>query len=159
MDFLTWSALSSQAGILTTVVLFTQLTKDFKLIKKMPTQLWSFILAMGLMFLSYYFTNKLTISNIALIPFNSLITALSASGGFHALNRAFPTLFYVSTNTPKSTDTSTHLSVKPSSENTAEAATPATDAAEDELKENQNMESNVSENKKAIQSEAAKEKN
>lgn len=93
MEFIEWSALATYAGALAMVIVVTQFTKDFKIIKSIPTQLWSYLIALAVLYLANYFTNKLTISNAILILFNGMIVALSANGGFDALNEAFPSIF------------------------------------------------------------------
>ena len=93
MEFIEWSELASYSGALTMVLIITQLTKELKFIKSIPTQIWSYIIALVILYPTYYFTNQLSASTAVLIIFNSAIIALSANGGFDALMRAFPNLF------------------------------------------------------------------
>ena len=62
-------------------------------IKKIPTNLWSFIIALAVLFPAKYFTGGLTLSEAALIPFNCVIIAFASSGGFDTLHKAFPAIF------------------------------------------------------------------
>lgn len=87
MEFVEWSVLATCAGALAMVLLITQLTKDLIWVKKIPTQIWSYVIALAILYPAYYFTGQLTLSNGALILFNGMIIALAANGGFEAINR------------------------------------------------------------------------
>ncbi len=87
MEFVEWSMLATYAGALTMVLLITQLTKNLSVIKKIPTQIWSYILTLAILYPAYYFTDQLSLSNAVLILFNGIIIALAANGGFDAANR------------------------------------------------------------------------
>ena len=93
MEFYDWTTLASYAGSLGMVLIITQLTKEIKIIKRIPTQLWSYIVAVVILSLSHYFTGQLNISNMVLILFNAMIVALSSNGGFEFVSRTFPNLF------------------------------------------------------------------
>lgn len=90
-NFVTWSYLATFAGTLVMVLILTQLTKDIKFVKKVPTQLWSYVLALVVLYLSTYFTGKLTPDMAFLILFNAAIISLSANGGFQAIGRLINT--------------------------------------------------------------------
>ena len=93
MEFIEWSELVTYTGALVMVLIVTQLTKELNFIKSIPTQIWSYLIALAILYPAHYFTGQLTASNAVLILFNSVIVALSANGGFDALTRAFPNLF------------------------------------------------------------------
>ncbi len=93
MEFVEWSMLATYAGALAMVLIVTQFTKGFRLIKKLPTQLWSYIVSLIVLYPAYFFTRQLNISNAVLIVFNGVIVALAANGGFEAVKKAFPKLF------------------------------------------------------------------
>lgn len=93
MKFVNWTELATYAGALAMVLIITQATKNFKIIKKIPTQLWSYLIAILVLYPAYFFTDQLTLSNGILILFNGIIVALAANGGFEALKKAFPNLF------------------------------------------------------------------
>lgn len=73
------------------VLTITQFTKSIKLFDKMPTQIWSWIVAMICMYPAYYFTGRLTPEAALLVPINAIIVALAANGGFQAISRFFKT--------------------------------------------------------------------
>jgi len=87
MEFVEWSMLATFAGALMMVLLITQLTKNLSLIKKLPTQIWSYVISLAILYPAYFFTGQLTISNAVLILFNGMIVALAANGGFDAINK------------------------------------------------------------------------
>lgn len=93
MEFIEWTELATCTGALVMVLIITQLTKELKFIKSVPTQIWSYLIALAVLYPAYYFTGQLTASNAVLILFNSVIVALSANGGFDALTKVFPKLF------------------------------------------------------------------
>lgn len=93
MEFVNWSMLATYAGALSMVLIITQFTKGMKFVNVLPTQLWSYIIALAVLYPAYYFTGQLTIENALLIMFNGVIVALAANGGFDALKKLFPSLF------------------------------------------------------------------
>ena len=93
MEFITWTELATYTGALAMVIAITQLTKDIKFIKSIPTQLWSYVVSLIILYPAYFFTGQLTASNAILILFNSAVVALAANGGFDALAKAFPKVF------------------------------------------------------------------
>lgn len=95
MEFVSWSMLGTYAGALAMVITITQFTKEIKVIKKIPTQIWSYIISLSVLYPAYFFSGTLNISNAVLILFNGVIVALAANGGFEALEKAFPSLFNI----------------------------------------------------------------
>lgn len=93
MDFFTWATLATYAGALAMVLVITQFIKNIGILKKIPTQLVSYALALAVLYPAYFFTGNLTVGNAVLILFNGIIVALAANGGFDALKRSFPKLF------------------------------------------------------------------
>ena len=88
MDFVTWQILTTYAGALAVVSLITQFTKGIGWIVKMPTQIWSYLVAVVTMLLANLFTGQLTLENTVLTLFNAIIVALAANGGYSAVKRA-----------------------------------------------------------------------
>ena len=89
MEFVSWELLGTYAGAMAMVGVITQLTKGVKFISKIPTQLWSYILALVVMYAANLFMGSLTWSNAVLILFNSALVSLGANGGYEGLARAF----------------------------------------------------------------------
>lgn len=93
MQITSWSGLTTNTSVLSVVIIITQLTKNVKYIKKIPTQLWSFILSYIILVLANLFTNKISISDLLLSLINAAIIALASNGGFDLLNEKFPGVF------------------------------------------------------------------
>ena len=89
MEFVSWEILGTYAGAMAMVGVITQLTKGVKFISKIPTQLWSYVLALVVMYASNLFMGTLTWSNAVLILFNSALVSLGANGGYEGIARAF----------------------------------------------------------------------
>lgn len=86
-EFVTWATLATYGGALAMVLVLTQLTKELKHIKSIPTQLWSYILALVVLYPALYFTGQLTPDAAILTLFNAAIISLAANGGFDAVKR------------------------------------------------------------------------
>ena len=87
MGFVTWETLATFAGCLVAVLVLTQLTKGLGFVGKIPTQLWSFLLAIIVLYPAYYFTGALDISVAAIVPFNAAMVSLAANGGYEAISK------------------------------------------------------------------------
>ena len=90
MEFVSWELLGTYAGAMAMVGVITQLTKNIKFISAIPTQLWSYIISLVVMFSANFFLGQLTASNAVLIIFNSALVSLGANGGYEGLARMFP---------------------------------------------------------------------
>ncbi len=86
-DFLNWDILATYAGALSMVGALTQLTKNIPFIKKIPTQLWSYILSLLVLFPATLFVSGLDLHSSLLIFFNAAIVSLAANGGFNAIKK------------------------------------------------------------------------
>lgn len=86
-EFLSWDTLATYGGALAAVAALTQFTKEIPGIKKIPTQLWSYILSLLILFPATAFTVGLTWQSAVLILFNAAIVSLAANGGFNAIKK------------------------------------------------------------------------
>jgi hypothetical protein len=89
MEFVTWELLGTYAGAMAMVGVVTQLTKNIRFVSKSPTQLWSYIISLVVMYAANFFLGQLTASNAALIIFNAVLVSLGANGGYEGLTRVF----------------------------------------------------------------------
>ena len=89
MEFVTWEVLGTFAGAMAMVGVITQLTKDIKFISSIPTQLWSYLLALVVMYAANFFLGQLTASNAVLTLFNAGLVSLGANGGYEGVARLF----------------------------------------------------------------------
>lgn len=89
MEFVTWELLGTYAGAMAMVGVITQMTKNVKFVSKIPTQVWSYILAIVVMLCASLFQGNLTLSNAVLTIFNAALVSLGANGGYEGVMRAF----------------------------------------------------------------------
>lgn len=87
VTFFDWTYLGTVAGAVFAVALFTQLTKQLPGVNKLPTQLWSYVLAACVLLLSQAFTDGLTAANAILCLINAALVSLAANGGYEAVKR------------------------------------------------------------------------
>jgi hypothetical protein len=87
MEFFDWSILQTMAGAMFAVAILTELTKDIPGIRKIPTQIWSFVLALGVLVAAQAFTDGLTVNSAALSLVNAAMVSLAANGGYELLDR------------------------------------------------------------------------
>ena len=83
--FLTWEMLGSYSGTLGMVLILTQLTKGLPYISRIPTRLYSYLVAVVVMLLTAIFGSRTQASDFVLLFFNAAVVALSANGGYDAL--------------------------------------------------------------------------
>lgn len=87
MNFFDWTYLGTFAGALVAVTLLTELTKNLPGIKRVPTQLYSWLLAFAILILSTVFTDALSVQNAVLSVLNAAMVSLAANGGYAAVKR------------------------------------------------------------------------
>ena len=87
MEFFDWSILLTLTGAVLAVAILTQITKGIPGIRRLPTQLWSYILAVVVQTLAHYFTGDLNLAAAALVLINSALVSLAANGGYSAIDR------------------------------------------------------------------------
>jgi len=86
-EFFTWDKLGTYAGAAVLVALITQLTKELPYVKKIPTQVWSYILAVLVLLASQLFTGSLSWASAALSLANGVLVSLAANGGYSLITR------------------------------------------------------------------------
>lgn len=91
-EFFTWDNLGTYAGAAALVALVTQLTKELRYINKIPTQVWSYILAVVILIASQIFTGTLTGSSAALALANGVLVSLASNGGYSLITRVKTTI-------------------------------------------------------------------
>ena len=87
MEFFDWSLLGSYAGAVLAVAVLTQITKGIPGIVKLPTQLWSYVLALVTLLLALAFGPGFSASGAVLALFNAALVSLAANGGYAAVER------------------------------------------------------------------------
>lgn len=87
-EFFTWTMLGSYAGAVLATTVITQLLKGLSFIDRMPTRLFSYIVATALLLLAGAFTCGLNWERAALAFINGAVVALAANGAFDAIKPA-----------------------------------------------------------------------
>lgn len=87
MEFFNWEILGTYAGATFAVAIFTQLTKNIPGVNKVPTQVWSYILAVVILIAANVFTGAFNAPSAALAVINAALVSLSANGGYAAVER------------------------------------------------------------------------
>ena len=87
MELFNWSLLGSYAGATLAVAVLTQITKGIPIIKRIPTQLWCYALALVTLLAAAVFGSGLTPQGAALALINAALVSLSANGGYAAVTR------------------------------------------------------------------------
>ena len=87
MEFFDWSLLGSYAGATLAVAVLTQITKGIPGIVKIPTQLWSYVLALVTLLLALIFGPGFSAPGAVLALFNAALVSLAANGGYAAVER------------------------------------------------------------------------
>ena len=87
MEFFDWNILGTMAGAMFAVAILTEITKNIPGIKKIPTQLWSYALAVVVLIVSHAALGTLTLQEVGLAVINAAMVSLAANGGYAALER------------------------------------------------------------------------
>ncbi|MEG0116281.1 MAG: hypothetical protein RSA00_07650, partial [Hydrogenoanaerobacterium sp.] len=79
---------ATYAGAVAMTALIVQLTKGFAdKIVKLPTQLYSYIIALLVLLAAYFFTGQLTLSNAVLLLFNAVIVSAASNGAYEGVTQ------------------------------------------------------------------------
>ena len=87
MELFNWNLLGSYAGATFAVAVLTQITKGIPFIKRIPTQLWSYALALVTLLVTAAFGAGLTPQGAVLAVINAALVSLSSNGGYAAVTR------------------------------------------------------------------------
>ena len=87
VEFFSWDTLGTYAGAAALVALVTQLTKELPYVSTMPTQVWSYVLAVVILIASLAFTGELTASSACLTLANGVLVSLASNGGYSLITR------------------------------------------------------------------------
>lgn len=85
MEFFDWGTLETFGGATLAVCLITQATKGAPGISKIPTQLWSYILAVVVLIASTIFAGDVSIARIALTLINGFVVSIAANKGYETV--------------------------------------------------------------------------
>lgn len=86
-EFINWSTLGTYGGALAMVMLITQFAKDISFVKKVPTQLLSYIMAFIVLIFANVFTTGISVDVIAQTFLNAIIVSIAANGGYSGIKK------------------------------------------------------------------------
>ena len=86
-EFVNWGSLGTYGGALTMVMLLTQFSKELPFVHRIPTQLWSYILAFAVLTASHAFAAGLNAAVVGETVLNAMVVSMAANGGHSALTR------------------------------------------------------------------------
>ena len=87
MEFFDWNMLGTYAGAAMAVGVITEIIKDIPGVKKIPTQLMSYVLAFIVLICAMFFSGGFTAQGAGLAVFNAALVSLGANGGYAAIQR------------------------------------------------------------------------
>ena len=87
MEFFDWNMLLTFGGAALAVSVLTQLSKEIPVVRRIPTQLWSYLLSLLVLLAANYFTGGLNTSAAALTLINAALISLASNGGYEAISR------------------------------------------------------------------------
>lgn len=86
-DFFTWTTLATNAGATAIVALITQVFKGVSFIEKIPTRIFSFIVAVVVLLSASFFIGGLTLESGVLCVVNAVVVSLAANGAYDGLQK------------------------------------------------------------------------
>lgn len=84
-EYFTWELLASYTGAILAVALITQFVKNLGFIKKIPTRVTSYVVALIIMILALIFTGNFTWGGAVLTIINAVVVSLASNGTRDAL--------------------------------------------------------------------------
>lgn len=84
--FFTWGDLVTYGGAVMAVLIITEFTKDLPGIRKIPTRIWAYLVALVLLVPAAVFTaDTIRAEDILLCLVNGVLVAMAAVGSFHSV--------------------------------------------------------------------------
>lgn len=83
-DLFTWNILATYAGAVLATALVTQMLKNIPGIQKLPTRVFSYIVAFIILILAAIFTDTLSLSTVLLTLLNAALVSFASNGAFDA---------------------------------------------------------------------------
>ena len=84
--FFTWGDLVSYGGAVMAVLIITEFTKDLPGIRKIPTRIWAYLVALVLLVPAAVFTaDTIRAEDVLLCLVNGVLVAMAAVGSFHSV--------------------------------------------------------------------------
>jgi hypothetical protein len=84
--FFTWGDLVTYGGAVMAVLIITEFTKDLPGIRKIPTRIWAYLVALVLLVPAAVFTaDTIRAEDVLLCLVNGVLVAMAAVGSFHSV--------------------------------------------------------------------------
>ena len=84
--FFTWGDLVTYGGAVMAVLIITEFTKDLPGIRKIPTRIWAYLVALMLLVPAAVFTaDTIRAEDVLLCLVNGVLVAMAAVGSFHSV--------------------------------------------------------------------------
>ena len=84
--FFTWGDLVTYGGAVMAVLIITEFTKDLPGIRKLPTRIWAYPVALVLLVPAAVFTaDTIRAEDVLLCLVNGVLVAMAAVGSFHSV--------------------------------------------------------------------------
>ena len=84
--FLTWGDLVTYGGAVMAVLIITEFTKDLPGIRRIPTRIWAYLVALVLLVPAVIFTaDTIRAEDVLLCLVNAVLVAMAAVGSFHSV--------------------------------------------------------------------------
>ena len=84
--FLTWGDLVTYGGAVMAVLIITEFTKELPGIRRIPTRLWAYLIALALLAAATVFTaDRVRAEDMLLCLVNGVIVAMAAVGSYHSV--------------------------------------------------------------------------
>lgn len=84
-EFFTWASLGTYAGAVLATTIITQLLKGIAIFDKLPTRIFSYIIAVIVLLAANIFGGAVNASAVALCFVNAAVVSLAANGAFDAI--------------------------------------------------------------------------
>ena len=84
--FFSWAMLATYAGATAATLAVTQVFKGVGFIDKIPTRIFSYVVALVLLLAATAFTAGLTVESAALCIINAVVVSLASNGAFDAVS-------------------------------------------------------------------------
>lgn len=86
-EFFTWSLLATYAGAVAATALIVQMTKGIGFIDRIPTRIYSYIIAVVILLTATYFIGGMTWSQAGLCLVNAAVVSLASNGAYGAVKK------------------------------------------------------------------------
>ena len=84
-EFFSWATLATSAGATAVTALITQVFKDVRVIDKIPTRVFSYVVALCVLLAGTFFSDVLNLESGALCVINAVVVSLAANGAYDGL--------------------------------------------------------------------------